>query len=226
MERALEHLQAVRRALLEARDGAHRRLSELCSHPQPDPSLDDLTDLLGSPRPLHAPLVSPQVANWWVRSCREIADLDVWANRLLEGAWPPDGLAADLPCADPEVLYTLGRKQTMPLVERNLFGDPQGADAAAVMVSEFTERASRALARPCEPVDEQGDLVRGVRPGDLEIFVVAPLEARSVLKSIFDDAPITIRDQWTTARAERVIFIRTWEGYTFADIGRAVGFEV
>jgi hypothetical protein len=223
MERALEHLQAVRRALLEARDGAHRRLSELCPHPQPDPSLDDLTNLLGTPRPLHAPLVNPQVANWWVRSCREIADLNVWANRLLEGAWPPDGLAADLPCADPEVLYALGRKQTMPLVERNLFGDPQGADAAALMVSEFTERAPRALARPCEPVDEHGDPVMGIRPG--EIFAVAPVDARSVLKSIFDDAPISIPALWTTARAERVIFVRTWEGYTLADVGRAVGFK-
>ncbi len=222
MERALEHLQAVRRALLEARDGAHRRLSELCPHPQPDPSLDDLTDLLGAPRPLHAPLVSPQVANWWVRSCREIADQDVWANRLLEGAWPQDGLASDLPCADAAILYALGRKQTNPLVERNLFGDPQGATAAAVTITEFTARAPRALARPCDPVDAQGDKVVGVRPA--EIFVVAPIVARNDLRSIFDNAPISITALWTEAHAERVIFVRTWEGYTLADVGRAVGF--
>ena len=222
LERALEHLQAVRRALLEARDRAHQRLSKLCPHPQPDPSLDDLTDLLGESRPLHAPLVNSTVANWWVRSCRDIADLDVWANRLLEGAWPPDGLAADLPCADPDQLIALGRKQTSPRVKRNLFADPQGADAAALTVAEFTERAPSALARPCEPVDEHGDPVIGTRPGD--IFAVAPVEARSVLKSIFDDAPISIPALWTTAQAERVIFVRTWEGYTLDDIGRAVGF--
>ena len=220
LERTLEHLQSVRQALLHARDQAHRRLSELCANPQPDPSLDDLTALLGQPRPLHAPLVGPLVANWWVRSCRQLADREVWANRLLEGAWPPDGLAVDLPCAGPVQLHALGRKQTAPLIERNLFGDPKGADAAAQTVAEFTARAPRALARPCEPVDPHGDPSSGVRAG--EMFAVAPMEARSTLGSIFHDAPMSLPALWTSARAERVIVVRTWEGYTLAEIAAGV----
>lgn len=219
IEGNLEHLQAVRRALLEARDQAHRRLSDLCPAPQPDPALDDLESLLGAPRPLHAPLVSPPVANWWVRSCRDIADNEVWANRLLEGSWPKEGLAVDLPCADEGTLRDLGRRQTRPLTERNLFGDPQGAEAAARTVAEFTARAPRALAPPTNPKDPHGDPVMGIRHG--EMFTVAPVEARANLLTIFSEAPVSLPALWTAARAERVLFVRTWEGFTVAQLARA-----
>jgi hypothetical protein len=219
IEGNLEHLQAVRRSLLEARDQAHRRLSDLCSAPQPDPALDDLEPLLGPPRPLHAPLVSPSVANWWVRSCRDIVDGEVWANRLLEGSWPREGLAVDLPCADEVQLKELGRRQTRPLTERNLFGDPQGAEAAAETVAEFTDRAPRALAPPTAPRDTHGDPVMGIRHGDM--FAVAPVEARANLRSIFEEAPLSLPALWTSARAERVLFVRTWEGFTVAQLARA-----
>jgi hypothetical protein len=219
IEGTLEHLQAVRRALLDARDQSQRRLSDLCPAPQPDPALDDLEPLIGAPRPLHAPLVTPLVANWWVRSCRDIVDQDVWANRLLEGSWPRDGLAFDLPCADEAQLKALGRHQTRPLTERNLFGDPQGAEAAAETVAEFTNRAPRALAPPTRPSDVNGDPVHGPRHGDM--FAVAPVQARAQLGTIFKDAPMSLPALWTTARAERVLFIRTWEGFTIAQLARA-----
>lgn len=219
IEGTLEHLQAVRRSLLEARDQSHRRLSDLCPAPQPDPALDDLEPLLGAPRPLHAPLVTPPVANWWVRSCRDIADGEVWANRLLEGSWPKEGLAVDLPAADESLLRELGRKQSRPLAERNLFGDPQGAEAAARTVAEFTDRAPRALAPPTDPRDGHGDPVIGARHG--EMFAVAPVEARANLLGIFEEAPMSLPALWTSARAERVLFVRTWEGFTVAQLARA-----
>lgn len=219
IEGKLEHLDAVRRALLEARDLSHRRLSDLCPVPQPDPTLDDLEPLLGAPRHLHAALVTPTVANWWIRSCRDLMDLEVWANRLLEGSWPREGLATGLPCSNEEQLRRLGRRQTLPLTTRNLFGDTQGSEAAAQTIEVFTNRAPQALAPPIDPQDAQGDPVQNARHGDM--FVVAPVEARAALSPIFQDAPKTLPALWTTARAERVLFVRTWEGFTVAQIVRA-----
>ena len=221
LERALEHLAAVRRTLIEARDRTRQELRDMGVTPQADGSLDDLGGLLGEPRPLHAPLMAAPVAGRWVDGCREMADPEVWANRLLESAWPASGLLVDVPCGDPDQLRELGRQQAAPLAARNLFQEPFAARAAAGTVAEFSANAPLALSEPCVPRDEHGDPVRGVRPG--EMFAVAPLHGRGPLEDAFESCPVSLTVLWTPSRVERVLLVRTWEGFQLDDLVRGLG---
>ena len=221
LERALEHLSVVRRTLIEARDRTRQELRDMGVTPQADGSLDDLSGLLGEARPLHAPLLRAPEAGRWVDGCREMADPEVWANRLLESAWPAAGLLVDVPCGDPDHLRELGRQQTAPLTGRNLFQEPFASQAAAGTVAAFSANAPLALSEPCAPQDENGDPVRGVRPG--EMFAVAPLHGRGPLEDAFEACPVTLAVLWTPSRVERVILVRTWEGFRLDELSRGLG---
>ncbi len=223
LERALEHLAAVRQTLIGSRDGARQELRDMGVTAHADGALDDLSGLLGEVRPMHQPLVPVEAASRWVRSCREITDPEVWANRMLESSWPATGLLVDVPCGDPDQLRELGREQAEPLASRNLFSEPFAADAAADTVSAFATNAPLALADPCTPRDEHGDPVRGVRPG--RMFAVAPLDGRGALDTSFESCPVDLPVLWTGSRMERVIVVRTWEGFRAVEIARGAGLD-
>jgi hypothetical protein len=115
----------------------------------------------------------------------------------------------------------LGREQAAPLARRNLFSEPFAADAAGDTVSAFAANAPLALADPSTPRDEHGDPARGLRPG--RMFAVAPLDGRGALDASFESCPVDLPVLWTSSRMERVIVVRTWEGFHAVEIARGSG---
>ncbi len=222
LQRAREHLEATRRTLIGSRDAARQRMRDMGVTARADAALDDLSNLLGETHPLHQPLLPMAAVGRWVRSCREMADPEVWSNRLLESSWPADGLLVDVPCGDEAQLEELGREQTRPLATRNLFQEPFAADAAASTVATFATNAPLALSEPTTPQDVHGDPVRGLRPG--EMIAVAPIAGRSKLEPALESCPVDLPVLWTDSRVERVIFLRTWEGFELAQLARGMGF--
>lgn len=218
LEEALARLQLVRRSLLEARDRKRQELVALGVTPTPEARLDDLGPLVGAGGLLHGPLVPPEVLSRWVAGCREISERRVWADRLLEGTWPAGGLLEDVPCADSERIAELSLRQVRPLSERSVLDDPEASQQAVEVLRDFSARMASALAPPCQPLNEQGDPVLGTRPG--EGFVIAPAVGREVLEAGLRDSPSRLPVLWSPSRSARVLFLRTWEGYSVEEIAR------
>jgi hypothetical protein len=218
LENAVERLRVVRQSLLGARDRARQALVGLGITPAAEARQDDLQPLIGAGMLLHGLLLPPDVLARWVASCREVSEDRVWADRLLEGAWPAGGLFEGAPCDDPARVDALSRQQVRPLSTRSLFEDPEVGRAAADTLRDFSVRAGSVLAPPCQPQDAHGDPVQGVRPG--EGFVIAPLPGREVLQDSLRDVPFRLPVLWSPLKSARVLFVRTWEGLTVEDVVR------
>ena len=221
LEATLARLQAVRRTFVAARDRTRDSLIALGVKLGPDQSHDDLSGLLGEGGPLHGVLVPSALLSRFIARCREITEETVWADRFLRDAWPANALEEDVPCADDAVIEALGRKQVAPLAQRSVFADLELAPAAVESIHAFALRAPGVLAAPCQPRDPLGDPAPGTRPG--EGFVVAPIESRDALERLLQDAPGRMVPLWTESSAARVLFVRTWEGYTVDEIARGAG---
>jgi hypothetical protein len=218
LENAVARLQAVRRALLDARDGKRQELLALGVTPAAEARLDDLGQLLGAGGLLHGALVPPDVISRWSAARREISEDRVWADRLLEGAWPAGGLLEDVPCGDPERITELSRRQVQPMAERSVLDDSEGGQQAVDVLRDFGSRMGAMLAPPCQPLNAHGDPVLGVRPG--EGFVIAPSAGRDTLDAGLRDVPSRLTVLWSPSKAARVIFLRTWEGLSVEEIAR------
>ena len=218
LENAVARLRAVRHALLEARDTKRQELLTLGVTPAPEARLDDLGPLLGPSGLLHGSLVPPPVISRWIAARREISEGRVWADRLLEGAWPEGGLLEDVPCGDAERIDALSRQQVRPMAERGVLEDPEGGQQAAEVLRDFGARMGAVLAPPCQPLNVHGDPASGVRPG--EGFVIAPSAGRESLDAGLRDVPTRLPVLWSPAKAARVIFLRTWEGLSVEEVIR------
>ncbi|QRK04510.1 hypothetical protein JQX13_30150 [Archangium violaceum] len=218
LENAVARLQAVRHALLEARDRKRQELLSLGVTPAAEARLDDLGPLLGAGGLLHGSLVPPEVISRWIAARREISEDRVWADRLLEGAWPEGGLLEDVPCGDPERVAELSRRQVQPMGERSVLDDPEGGQQAADVLRDFGARMGAVLAPPCQPLNAHGDPVLGLRPG--EGFVIAPSAGRDTLDAGLRDVPTRLPVLWSPSKAARVIFLRTWEGFSVEEVTR------
>ncbi len=218
LENAVARLQAVRRALLEARDRKRQELQALGVSPATEARLDDLGPLLGAGGLLHGSLMPPEVLSRWIAARREISEDRVWADRLLEGAWPEGGLLEDVPCGDPERVTELSRRQVRPLSERSVLDDAEGGQQAADVLRDFGSRMGAMLAPPCQPLNAHGDPVQGLRPG--EGFVIAPSAGRDSLDAGLRDVPTRLPVLWSPSKAARVIFLRTWEGLFVEEVVR------
>lgn len=218
LENAVARLQAVRHALLEARDRKRQELLALGVTPAAEARLDDLGPLLGAGGLLNGSLVPPEVISRWIAARREITEDRVWADRLLEGAWPEGGLLEDVPCGDPERLAELSRRQVQPMGERSVLDDSEGGQQAADVLRDFGSRMGAVLAPPCQPLNAHGDPVLGLRPG--EGFVIAPSGGRDTLDAGLRDVPTRLPVLWSPSKAARVIFLRTWEGFSVEELTR------
>ncbi len=218
LENAVARLQAVRRALLEARDGKRQELVALGVTPATEARLDDLGPLLGAGGLLHGSLMPPEVISRWIAGCREITEDRVWADRLLEGAWPPGGLLEDVPCGDAERVTELSQRQVRPLAQRSVLDDAEGGTQAGDVLRDFSARMGSVLAPPGQPLNAHGDPVPGVRSA--EGFVIAPSAGRDVLEAGLRDMPVRLPVLWAPSKAARVIFLRTWEGFSVEEIAR------
>ncbi|QRO00337.1 hypothetical protein JRI60_15550 [Archangium violaceum] len=218
LENAVARLQAVRRALLEARDRKRQEIQALGVTPAAEARLDDLGPLLGAGGLLHGSLMPPEVLSRWIAARREISEDRVWADRLLEGAWPEGGLLEDVPCGDPERVTELSRRQVRPLAERSVLDDAEGGQQAADVLRDFGSRMGAMLAPPCQPLNAHGDPVLGIRPG--EGFVIAPSAGRESLDAGLRDVPTRLPVLWSPSKDARVIFLRTWEGLFVEDVVR------
>lgn len=218
MENAVARLEAVRHALLEARDRKRQELLALGVTPAAEARLDDLGQLLGVGGLLHGSLVPPEVISRWIAARREITEDRVWADRLLEGAWPEGGLLEDVPCGDPERIAELSRRQVQPMGERSVLDDSESGQQSADVLRDFGSRMGAVLAPPCQPLNAHGDPVSGLRPG--EGFVIAPSAGRDTLDAGLRDVPTRLPVLWSPSKAARVIFLRTWEGFSVDEITR------
>lgn len=218
LENAVARLHAVRHALLEARDRKRQELLALGVTPAAEARLDDLGPLLGVGGLLHGSLVPSEVISRWIASRREISEDRVWADRLLEGAWPEGGLLEDVPCGDAERIAELSQRQVRPLAERSVLDDQEAGVQAADVLRDFGARMGAVLAPPCQPLNAHGDPVLGVRPG--EGFVIAPSAGRDTLDAGLRDMPTRLPILWSPSKAARVIFLRTWEGFSVEEMSR------
>lgn len=218
LENAVARLRAVRHALLEARDRKRQDLLSLGVTPAVEARLDDLGPLLGAGGLLHGSLVPSPLLSRWIAARREISEERVWADRLLEGAWPEGGLLEDVPCGDAERIAELSRRQVQPMAERGVLDDAEGGQQAADVLREFGSRMGAMLAPPCQPLNPHGDPAPGVRPG--EGFIIAPSAGRETLDAGLRDVPARLPVLWSPAKAARVIFLRTWEGLFVEEIMR------
>ena len=218
LENAVARLHAVRHALLEARDRKRQELLALGVTPAAEARLDDLGPLLGASGLLHGSLVPPEVISRWIASRREISEDRVWADRLLEGAWPEGGLLEDVPCGDAERIAELSQRQVRPMAERSVLDDQEAGVQAADVLRDFGARMGAVLAPPCQPLNAHGDPVLGVRPG--EGFVIAPSAGRDTLDAGLRDMPTRLPILWSPSKAARVIFLRTWEGFSVEEMSR------
>ncbi|MCY1076158.1 hypothetical protein [Archangium lansingense] len=218
LENTVARLHAVRHALLEARDRKRQELLALGVTPAAEAQLDDLGPLLGAGGLLHGSLVPPEVISRWIASRREISEDRVWADRLLEGAWPEGGLLEDVPCGDSARIDELSRRQVQPMAERSVLDDQEGGQQAADVLRDFGARMGAVLAPPCQPLNAHGDPVLGVRPG--EGFVIAPSAGRDTLDAGLRDMPTRLPILWSPSKAARVIFLRTWEGFSVEEMSR------
>ena len=218
LENAVARLRAVRHSLLEARDRKRQELLTLGVTPAAEARLDDLGPLLGAGGLLHGSLVPASVLSRWIAARREISEERVWADRLLEGAWPEGGLLEDVPCGDAERVAELSRRQVQPMAERGVLDDAEGGQQAADVLREFGSRMGAMLAPPCQPLNPHGDPAPGVRPG--EGFIIAPSAGRETLDAGLRDVPARLPVLWSPAKAARVIFLRTWEGLFVEEIMR------
>lgn len=225
VDQALLRMGAVTTTLIDQRDRAMQGLRELgVKSPSSSAAHDDLTGLLGERDALHDALVPPALLSAWVARRRQITDADLWADRLVEQTWPARGLNDDIPCADPARIDELCRWQITPFVEQSMLGDPEISQAAAQTVETFVRRAAAALAPPVIPRTDLGDPATGLRPG--EVFAVAPQQGAPDLEIALQRSPFPLPVLWSTTRAARVLFLRTWEGYTLDDIARGARLPV
>lgn len=225
VDQALLRINAVNAVLLDQRDRAMQSLRDLgLKAPSSGAAQDDLSGFLGEPDALHDALIPPGLLSAWVARRRQIADGELWADRLVEQGWPPRGGAEDIPCADGQRVEELCRWQVAPIVEQSMLGDPEIAQAAAYNVEHFVRRAAAALAPPVIPRGDQGDPSPGLRPG--ETFAVAPQQGAADIEAALQRSPFPMPILWSPSRAARVLFLRTWEGQSLADIARGARVSV
>lgn len=219
VDQALQRIGTINAVLLDQRDQSIQSLRELgLKSPAWSAVQDDLTGLLGESDALHDTLVPSSLLSAWVARRRQITDPELWADRMVEQTWPPQNGSDDIPCADTARIEELCRWQIGPFIEQSMLGDPEIAQAAATTVDVFVRRATAALAPPVIPRGELGDPVHGLRPG--ETFAVAPQQGAADLEPALQKSPFPLPILWSPSRAARVLFLRTWEGQTLADIAR------
>jgi hypothetical protein len=219
VDQTLLKMGAVNAVLLDQRDRAAQSLRDLGIKSLAwSAAQDDLTGLLGERDALHDTLVPPALLSAWVARRRQITDADLWADRLVEQTWPARGGLDDVPCADAARIEELCRWQIAPFVEQSMLGDPEIAQAAASSVEQFIRRAAAALAPPVIPRTDLGDPAPGLRPG--ETFAVAPQQGAADIEAALQRSPFPMPVLWSPTRAARVLFLRTWEGHTLADLAR------
>lgn len=219
VEQALLRTNMVNAVLLDQRDRAVQSLRDLgLKAPAWSAAQDDLTGLLGEPDALHDALIPSALLSAWVARRRQLTDVELWADRLVEQTWPAQGSSDDVPCADAARLEELCRWQISPFVEQSMLTEPEIAQAAAGTVELFVRRATAALAPPVIPRGDLGDPSPGLRPG--ETFAVAPQQGAADIEIALQRSPFPLPVLWSPSRAARVLFLRTWEGHTLADIAR------
>jgi hypothetical protein len=217
IEHALTHLQAVRRQLIESRDLLRQRVLARQVLMGADAARDDLAGLLGTAEPLHAPLINTEALARWIATCRETAEADIWASRLLERSWQATGILDDVPCANIDQLVELGRAETASIRARSLFDDPGAAAATTRSMQELVASAS-ALAPICKPRNHTDDPIQGLRGGEMIAFVSEP--ARDAVERAARDAGLNLKVVKTSSSSQRAIILRTWEGLTAQDVSR------
>jgi len=223
---ALIQLEAVRATLLDVHAHALQELRDIgIKSPAPSAADDNLQPLIGPIDALHDVLIEDMsLLSRWVASRRRVAVDEVWADRMVEGTWPVRGISEDAPCADWSQVVGLCRWQTEPLAETSILSDPTMVEAAASKVGTFAQQASVALAPPCRPRNAAGDPAPGVRAG--AIVGIAPQLARLHFERVLRESPVTVPMMWARSQAARVLFVRTWEGYSLADVARGGGMDV
>jgi hypothetical protein len=222
LERAQARLRTIRAAIVAARDRAADHLAALGV--RPEQLADGVSHLLEGSTRLHGHLVGPDALGRWLARGRRWADAASWADRVLERTWPGDGLGVDVPAADLDAVLDVSREQVEHLDRRSLFDDGDAAREAAEQAARFASRATMALAPGCVPRNPHGDAVMGVRAG--ELLTVGPLVARSALEDALVRADVHLgATLWADLGAPRLSFVRTWEGYTAAEIARGAGIQ-
>ena len=223
---ALMHLGVVKSTLLDAHARATQELRDIgIKSPAATAAEDNLRPLVGGIDALHDILIDDtSLLSRWVASRRQVAVDEVWADRMVEGTWPVRGISEDTPCAEPAQIEQLCRWQTDPLAQTSILSDPEIVESAAAKVAVFVQQAAVSLAPPCRPRNATGDPSPGVRGGDM--IGIAPQLARLHFEVVLGRSPVTVPMLWARSQTARVLFVRTWEGYTVDDVARGAGMSV
>jgi hypothetical protein len=213
----LARLESVRRAVLDRRDAVRDQLRDSQVRLGGEARDDDISALFRRGQ-MQMPLIPPPILARWVAGARERTELQVWANELVEATWPRNR-SDDVPCTDPELLAAVGARQVEPL-RRGVMSSIEVVTAARTTVAEWASHALERLKQPSTPKDEHGDPL-ATRGGECLVF--APMDARSELESVLP--PDRFRSMWVDGPHARVIFIRTFGGYSLDEVLRGSGFQ-
>ncbi len=204
-----EHrLDALRAAVLDARERAADKLQELGVAVGENPDDDDYGRLFAKETPLHLDLIpASALPKLWNRT-RAVREEPLWAGRLLRAAYPRGGHRDDLPFAPDGAWEQALRDQHATLSEESVFGWPDVQSELAAHVKRFFSAVPRSLELGVRPKNPDGTPV--TLSGSRDLLLVVPQQGRTVIDRALSETPIPDAKLFPgDDRISRVIVLRT-----------------
>lgn len=201
-------LDAMRAAVLAARDRAAAELQSLGVTVGETPDGDDYSRLFAKETPLHLDLIpATSLPRLWNRS-RAVREDELWAARLLRSAFPRGGHRDDLPFAPGASWEQALRDQHAMLGQESVFGWPDVQAELATHVRRFFAAVPRSLELGVRPRNADGTPVSMSNSRDL--LLVVPQQGRTVIDRALSEQPIADAKLFPgDDRLARVIVMRT-----------------
>jgi hypothetical protein len=201
-------LDAMRAAVLDARDRAAARLQSLGVTVGETPDGDDYQRLFSKETPLHLDLIpASSLPRLWARS-RAVREDDLWAARLLRAAYARGGHRDDLPFAPGGAWAEALRDQHAMLGQESVFAWPDVQAELATHVRRFFAAVPRSLELGVKPKNPDGTPVS--MSGSRDLLLVVPQQGRSVIDRALSEQPIADATLFPgDDRLARVIVLRT-----------------
>jgi len=201
-------LDAMRAAVLDARERAADKIQELGVTVGETPDDDDYGRLFAKETPLHLDLIpASALPRLWNRT-RAVREEPLWAGRLMRAAYPRGGHRDDLPFAPGGAWEQALRDQHAMLGEESVFGWPDVQDELATHVRRFFAAVPRSLELGVRPKNPDGTPV--ALSGSRDLLLVVPQQGRTVVDRALSEQPIADAKLFPgDDRISRVIVMRT-----------------
>lgn len=206
-------LESVRVSVRAARDHVRRRLNEIGHRDGSTPGSIDAPPILQREAELHRLLIPESALPDLWRASRQLHEDEALTVRVLEAAWPEDGIEHDLPFTDEE-RWVVGacRGQHDQLLEKSAFEWPGVRDPVTERLQAFLRKAPEVLGLGVRPLDEHG---QPLAVGDArKLTIAAPVAARGLVQSALQFVQTEKAEAYGESRGSRVVVLRTHPGFS------------